>query len=102
MSGGSYNYLCCKDSSELMEAQDEIENMAARLSELGYADHAAKETQDVLQIIQDLSQIIRRYEIQVAVVKGRLDPVWKAVEWWDSGDSGEDELKAALKEYRKL
>jgi len=28
-------------------------------------------------------------------------PVWKAVEWWDSGDSGPDDLKESLAEYRQ-
>jgi hypothetical protein len=29
-----------------------------------------------------------------------LADVWKAVEWWDSCDSGEDAVEEALKKYR--
>lgn len=93
MSGGSYDYLCFKDSDVLMNMQPKIQEMVDRLAGLGYAKDAAKETEDLLLTI-------RQYEVRIDVMKERLYEVWRSVEWWDSCDSGEDEVKKALKDYR--
>lgn len=94
MSGGSYSYLCFKEGSDLMAAHADIESMFSRLIELDYADDAARETLELLQIV-------KQYEVRIAVIKTRLEPVWKAVEWWDSADIGEDRVKEALEVYRE-
>ena len=95
MSGGSYDYLCLKDSDTLLEMKHQIEAMSARLAGLGYAEDAALETEDVLLTV-------RQFENRMQARIDRLRDVWRAVEWWDSGDSGEDSVKAALEEYRKV
>ncbi len=95
MSGGSYNYLCHADVEELMSKTHDMQEMADRLAGLGYAQDAAKETQDLLLTV-------REYENRIQAMKERLEGVWKAVEWWDSCDSGEDSLKSALDEYRAV
>jgi len=92
MSGGSYSYLCYKDADQILEHLSEIEDMRDRLAGLGYAEDAAQETAELILIINQCFDRID--EITV-----RLAAVWKAVEWWDSGDSGEDDLKKALVEY---
>ena len=94
MSGGSYNYLCYKDANDLMCSEDDLERMFSRLVGLDYASDAARETLELLQII-------KQYETRITVIKERLNPVWRAVEWWDSADSSEDGLKVALREYRE-
>ena len=94
MSGGSYNYICFADVVDLFHNQRNIESMYDRLHSLGYADDAANETIDMLVMIRDAYSTIENY-------RKRLEPVWKAVEWWDSNDSGEEEVKKALDEYRK-
>lgn len=93
MSGGSYDYLCFKGADELVCHQGVIDEMASRLSGLGYAQDAARETFELLQII-------RAYETRVSVIRDRLEPIWRSIEWWDSGDSGEDRFKEDLEEYR--
>lgn len=94
MSGGSYNYLSSKDSQDLLTAQSDIEAMAQRLAGLGYATDAARETEELLLIIrQSLIRIDTRAE--------RLGKIWHAVEWWDSGDSDENNVKDALDKYRQ-
>lgn len=87
MSGGSYNYLYCKDSSQLLsgEADEELQNMADRLAGLGYANDAAKETQSLLLLLR---QSRNRIESQIE----RLKDVWHIVEWVDSGDSSEPDI----------
>ena len=92
MSGGSFNYLCYKDEDELFNHQFDLDQMATELIELGFLD-AAKETLATLAIIK---QALTR----VRVAKQRLDEVWKAVEWYRSGDCSEKDVQAAIAEYR--
>ncbi len=97
MSGGSYDYLCLQGADELVGSshhQANIDAMAARLSGLGYAQDAARETEELLLILR---QVETRLDVRI----GRLNGIWRAVEWWDSGDSGEDGVKEALKQYRE-
>jgi hypothetical protein len=93
MSGGSYDYLYGKDPYSILEAQDDLERMSNRLAGLGYAEDAAKETEEFVLIIR---QFLNRAGARI----DRLAQVWKAVEWWDSCDWGEEETKKALAKYR--
>lgn len=95
MSGGSYNYLFSKSPSLILETcQSELQEMADRLAGLGYAKDAAYETQALL--LQ-----LRQFENRIQASIDRLSTVWKAVEWTDSGDSGEESIKEALTKYRQ-
>lgn len=94
MSGGSYNYLCSTyDPEDLFNKSRNLVDMSARLAELGYAEDAAGETEELVCMLNQM-------RVQICTRMKRLRGVWHAVEWWDSGDSGEDGLKQALKEYR--
>lgn len=95
MSGGSYNYLCHKDSSQLLsgEADEDLQEMADSLAELKYANDAAQETQDLLLTI-------RQSRNRIESSRKRLEAIWHSLEWWISGDSGEDEFKKSLERYR--
>jgi hypothetical protein len=95
MSGGSYNYLAFKSGADLLGGSGDydLEAMADRLAGLGYAADAAKETISLLLTIR-----AARNRIEVSVE--RLTRVWKAVEWWDSADYGEGDVKEALEQYR--
>jgi hypothetical protein len=93
MSGGSYNYLFTKDVEDIFYQEEELQRMADRLAELGYASDAAAETMEVLL---EMRRFMNRLQTRLRA----LSDVWHAVEWWDSGDGGEDGLKRALSEYR--
>lgn len=94
MSGGAYEYLCWKtELDELLSRQHHLRNMADRLAGLGYAADAAEETEELLIML-------RQWQIRAEVRVKRLEAVWKAVEWWDSADWGEDRVHAALRAYR--
>jgi hypothetical protein len=95
MSGGSFNYLFIKDDADLFNRSNllEMENMATRLLELGFED-AAKET-------LNLKYTIQQSLIRTQVLKDRLGDVWKAVEWYDSGDSSLEKVELKIKQYRK-
>ncbi len=92
MSGGSYNYLCYKDSDNINEAREEINQMRDRLTGLGFLD-VAKETESVLLMLDS-------FEVRLQARLDRLNSVWRAVEWMDSGDSGKDSVEKAVNKYR--
>lgn len=86
MSGGSYNYLYCHVRG-LEEQRADIEKMAARLEASGYFA-AARSTRDVLYLLDGAEQAAQA-----------LEDVWHTVEWADSGDSGEDQVRAAVEKF---
>jgi hypothetical protein len=95
MSGGSYDYLCwVQDLEEVNAKRAQLREMADRLAALGYAQDAAAETEELLVLLQ-------QWEVRAQVRVKRLAQVWKAVEWWDSGDWSEDQVREALGEYRQ-
>ncbi|MGW6578861.1 hypothetical protein ACWF76_05550 [Streptomyces globisporus] len=94
MSGGSYNYLyAAADLEDLQARRFDLEEMANRLAGLGYAQDAARETEELLVLY-------RQWETRAAVRMRRLTDVWHAVEWWDSNDSSETCVHEALAKYR--
>jgi hypothetical protein len=94
MSGGSYNYLCkVYDPEDIFSHMGDLRAMADRLAGLGYAQDAAAETEDLICMINQA-------RIRIATRMDRLREVWHDVEWWDSGDNGEDQLKQELVKYR--
>jgi hypothetical protein len=72
---------------------DELQSMADRLAELGYANDAARETQTLLLEI-------RAFRNRATPVLDRLEGVWKSVEWWTSADWSEESVREALAKYR--
>jgi hypothetical protein len=94
MSGGSYNYLChAFDLDDLLEKRHSLREMADRLAGLGYADDAAKETEELLVLLN-------QWGVRAEVRRNRLADLWKAVEWWDSCDWSESRVHEALAAYR--
>jgi hypothetical protein len=93
VSGGSYEYIAWKEVEALFERESVIQQMADRLAGLGYAEDAARETTELLLMI-------RQARVRIETRQRRLEDVWKAVEWWDSADSGEEDVKEALAVYR--
>jgi hypothetical protein len=94
MSGGSYNYLNSTwDLDDLLKKRGDLEDMSARLAGLGWAEDAARETEELLVML-------RQWEIRAETRITRLRDVWKAVEWWDSNDWSEAQVREALAKYR--
>ena len=92
MSGGSFNYLYCKEPDELLNSIWDIEDMAEELTKMNYLDVAADMTR--------LAEYIKSAQIRIGVLSEQLRPVMKAVEWYKSADIGEDSLKKAIEKYR--
>jgi hypothetical protein len=83
MSGGSYDYLHFH-APELGGHRGQLEAMAERLEELPYAGGVAAATRHILAVLGDEA----------------LANVWRAVEWWDSGDYGEDQVRDAVAKHK--
>lgn len=93
MSGGCYNYLCCKSSLEDIVTEEEyLEQVIKDLIKYDYKDIS----NDVNNLLQDIKETRVRIEEQLE----RLNQVFKAVEWYESGDYGESNLKEILEQYR--
>jgi len=94
MSGGSYNYLCHAEPDTILNKREDLQSMAERLNELGSPVTAAVDTYSVLLLIT-------QFEAQVKDMIDKLEPVWRAVEWCDSGDMGKDDMEKAILEYSR-
>lgn len=86
MSGGSYNYLCAAEPADVLARLETVREMAARLDEV--CPEAARETRAIEAVYAELEQRVER-----------LRDIWKAAEWCDSADWGEDQLQEAVSEY---
>ena len=86
MSGGSYNYLCFKDGTDIGSHGEELNKMVVRLKELNYPA-IANDTEEIADFFLQLNEKI-----------DKLRDVWQAVEWHDSGDSSiENVVNEAIK-----
>ena len=94
MSGGSWNYLYSKEIDELMNGSSTelLQDMVDRLNSAGFKD-VAKDTQRLVEYIKSAS-------IRIETLFETLSPVFKAVEWFDSGDWGEETLNNEILKYR--
>jgi hypothetical protein len=79
MSGGSFDYLCYKEPSEILNALGDLERMTAHL--------ARNEMPDAAQETYELVLECRAHHARVAAYLARLQHLWQAVEWDTSGDS---------------
>ena len=93
MSGGSLNYLYCREPAELFENIENIEEAEQELLRRGYTDIA----RDVRRLIE----YIQTAENRIGVLSDQLRDVLKAVEWNLSGDYGDKTLETVLEKYRK-
>lgn len=94
MSGGSHNYLYCKEPSDLFSWSgiETLNNMATSMIEHGAIDIA----KDTLRLKNYIEQSLTRVE----AMQELLSKVFKAVEWCDSADIGEESLQKVFEEYR--
>lgn len=92
MSGGSYDYLYCKDVDSIFAHASYISDMAETLVKLGHLDVAHDMTR--------LSEYIRSAYTRIDVLSEQLRPIMKAVEYYEDNDYGEDTVAEIVEEYR--
>jgi hypothetical protein len=93
MSGGSFNYLCYTETTDLFHKIDDMEDMEQFLIKKGYTDIA----KDVRRLIE----YCKTAEIRISVLFEQLEKVFHDIEWQTSGDIGDDSLTNTLEQYRK-
>lgn len=93
MSGGSFNYLCYREADDLINSQDDLESMRNALIKYGYED-IAKDTQRLIEYIKSA-------RCTIETLGNMLEPVFHAVEWYESGDYGKDTMIKVLEKYRR-
>jgi hypothetical protein len=95
MSGGSYNYLAhACDLEDLLAKRTELESMADRLAGLSEAEFPGAAAAE--RLTRSLLLRVQLWAAHADASTGLLAGVWKAVEWWDSADSGPDNVRGAL------
>lgn len=93
MSGGAFDYLCYRETDELFNHIADLESMKQSLICYGYED-IAKDTQRLIEYIKSA-------KVTVETLKDMLEPVFHAVEWYESGDYSKDRMVEELEKYRK-
>lgn len=81
MSGGSFNYVCYKDGTDILDYMSSVKEMYEWLYSRGKND-AAKEVE---KLYLDLLMFKDMMETRLK----RLNSVLHDAEWWCSGDIGE-------------
>lgn len=90
MNGGSFAHMFRAEVSEIGEYIEELRRMAAQLTEFPEGARAVKRTQEVLDRIDGLGEIL-----------DELRGVWLAVEWYDSGNFDAAHVNEMLKSYNR-
>ncbi len=93
MSGGSFNYLCYKDPSEMLSSSsmDDLRRMEEYLRENGKGDAA----DELYKYRLTLDTMYRR----LTILHTRLEPLLYSAEWWASGDYGEESFDRRWAEF---
>ena len=96
MSGGSFEYMFSKDIEDLVSPalQEDLERMADTLDGYGFLN-ASQETRTFIGGVKHLHGLIASLEKDA----DRLRDVWQAVEWYTSGDIGNEELERRLRSF---
>jgi hypothetical protein len=90
MSGGSFNYLFCWDARRggLSSSDSDLLRMATTLEELPDAAVAAEQTRRVIRLLSTAE-----------AVATSLSEVWHDIEWWHSGDYGQETAMETCRQY---
>jgi hypothetical protein len=93
MSGGSHDYLFAARYPDILDRIEDMESMEHDLLKMGHKDIA----KDVRRLIEYCESARNRIE----VLTDNLRDVFHAVEWYCSGDIGDESLVREMEEYRR-
>lgn len=89
MSGGAYGHLCWF-TDEVFGREESVRGMADRVSELAPGSDAACELRSIVAALAGAAERL-----------DKMEELLKAVEWYDSGDRGEEQAVAAIAEFKR-
>jgi len=90
VSGGSFNYLYRRPDLGEVGPRDDYRDMADVLADAGHQG-AATATRRVCSLLDEAMRIA-----------AELSDIHHAVEWWRSGDYGEEHVKRAVVRWEKV
>lgn len=93
MSGGSYDYLCYVDSTEIENRLSDVERMAEQLVSLGCPNEAKAFCRFIEQV--------KLMRIKKSAFIEEYQDVMRGVEWTDSGDWSEESFSQFMEEREK-
>lgn len=93
MSGGSFDYLYTREADNITNYQETIRSMASALDALGYKEAAAKTV--------EIGDVVREFELFFDGIPDEFLRIWRAVEWYSSGDSVEDSIRQADEKWKE-
>ena len=94
MSGGSLGYLYCKEPEDLFN-----DSTIYHLEEA--EDYLLKnDAVDVAKDVRRLIEYVLSAKNRIEVMQENLREVFKAIEWYQSADSGKDRVDRAIAAYR--
>lgn len=91
MSGGSFDYLCYKDPESMLNNIHLVKEMYEFLYKEGKNDAAREIEKYYLDLIMFKDMVTTRHQ--------RLNKILHDVEWWVSGDSGEETFDKMWKKF---
>ena len=94
MSGGSYDYLYCKEPSELLSHKHLVKKMIEDIRKY----HKMPESLDAADELDKLYLDLEMFERMISNRLERLKTLLKVMERWSSGDDGEDDFVKAWKD----
>lgn len=86
MSGGSFEYMCWQDWHP---TEDQLVAMVDAIEQIAPYSEAARQTRGLLARLRQIDA-------------SGLRDVWRAVEWWKSGDWGEDQAVEEIERFAAL
>lgn len=85
MSGGSWEYMYGWETERFLARRADVQAMAERLATAGYSE-AARAMEEFYVTLNDAA-------VMIEAQKQKLRDLMHAVEWRDSNDYGEEQLK---------
>ena len=92
MSGGSLDYLCCKEVGELFDSTESLERAESYLLE--------HDTYDIAKDVRRLIEYIKTARNRIEVMHEELQDIFHAIEWNMSGDSSYQGVLDEIEKYR--
>ena len=93
MSGGSFNYVFCKDVDEVMLCTQDLKDIRDELIHLGYPD--------VAKDVQRLIEYVESSKIVISTLQEKLKDILHDVEWCADGNITNSQLAETIEKYRK-
>jgi len=91
MSGGSFDYLWTADVPELFERHGSLIDIHEAFEEAGVTGVAASTEYFRKELVRQFNRLEK--------LRSELEPVWRAMELWKSGDVTEEEFRQTVKRF---